>query len=533
MKKAIALLLGAIMMLSSVSCFAVEATHNELHKNVYVEGKVKEYIEDKELVFTLTVGDEIVYVNEGVVNKDGTYKIKFYHTGSLDDAKINVKYADEDVTTSVVNVSATSQIIEADVYVTDKNDKSYDAEIDKTIPKKTYAEKTVNGVTLPYREYTSVYAPETRDGLKAVVNLKNKFAFEDKVTVMVAAYDINNKLLGCKIEKFDVMYGYNGEKQVVETADVVVPEGTVTAKAFCWSSTSDLFAYGKEADGTLPKVDIFCIGDSFCQDYLDRTWYPESGWGTHLIDYFNEEYVTVKNYGKSGGWAQSIMSNTNDPIYQNNIAEGKEPTDGMYGWGYWNKMLNDNDFSEGDYIIVSLGLNDTYLKGPNGMPAVDWYGMGIEEMVKSAQKNKANIILCSPMLRASVEAPTETRALITRTEEIANKYGVTYLNVNDALEAQYAEEFGYVKGETTEAEKEKIVREIYSKYYLDRDALKDKNHEFHLTDEERANHMQSTMKDEHTDGLNSHPNLRGADNMARWIAVLLKDTDSDLRFYVK
>lgn len=534
MKKLSCFVLGIMIVLSSVSCFAADATVHEIQNNVFVEGKIEEINpENNMLTLTIKKDDKIMYIGEYEL-ADVEYAIKFKCEGNLKDAVLKVKYADEDVTSSVVKATATSQIMEADVFVTDANDKSFDLVIDKTPAKVSYPEKTVGGATLEAREYVSVYAPVERSGLKAVVNLKNKFAFEDKVAVMVAAYDENNKLLDCKIENVDVEYGFNGENQVVETTVIDVPEGTASAKAFCWSSTSNLIPYGNEADGNLPKVDIFCIGDSFCQDYKDRTWYPESGWGTHLKDYFNQDYITVTNYGTSGGWAQAIMSNTQDPVYQANIAEGKNPTSGMHGWNDWADMLKDPKFSEGDYIIVSLGLNDTGKPGPNGISAADWYAMGIEDMVKSAKEHNANLILCSGMLRANMKHPATTQVLVDRTEEIAKKYGLPYLAVSDAQAKQYSEEFGYdlTKSYTAE-EEETYLAQIYSKYYLDRDALKNPNHEFYLSDAERANHQQSTMYDSHATGRNSHPNLRGADNMARLIAELLKDTNSDLRFYVK
>ena len=534
MKKVLCLVLGVMMVLSSVTCFAAaDATVHNVQNNVYVEGKVEELVQDASLLISIMKDGKVLYISEYELDET-SYAIKFKCESDLEGAVLKAKYANEDVTSSVVKATVTSQIMEAEVYVADENDKAFDLSVDTTPAKKVYNEKTVNGVTLPYREYVSEYAPAERSGLKAVVNIKNKFAYEDKVAVMVAAYDENNKLIGCKIENIDVAYGYNGENQALETAAIDVPEGTASAKAFCWNSTTNLIPYGTESDGTLDKVDIFCIGDSFCQDYKDRTWYPESGWGTHLADYFNADYVTVKNYGTSGGWAQAIMSNTNDPKYQQNIAEGKTPTSGMYGWNDWKDMLADSDFSEGDYIIVSLGLNDSSHSGPDGMAAVDWYGMGIEDMVKSAEENGANLILCSAMLRADMKQPSYTQALVDRTEEIAKKYGVPYLAVSDAQAEQYSEEFGYdLNGTYTAAEQEEFVSKIYSKYYLDRDALKDENHEFHLSDEERANHQQSTMYDSHATGRNSHPNLRGADNMARLIAELLKGTESELRFYVK
>ena len=169
--------------------------------------------------------------------------------------------------------------------------------------------------------------------MKAVVNLKNKFAYENKIAVMVAAYNENGKLLDCVIKNVDVAYGYEGETQVAETAVIDVPAGTAKAKAFCWSSTSNLIPYGKEADGNLEKITIFCVGDS-TGDTWPRRWYPQAGWGTYLQDYFNEEYATVyydangETFCTSGAWAQSIMNNPDDSRHPDN-APGK----GFYGQG--------------------------------------------------------------------------------------------------------------------------------------------------------------------------------------------------------
>ena len=71
-----------------------------------------------------------------------------------------------------------------------------------------------------------------------MVNLKNKFAYEENITVMVASYDINNKLLDCQFKPVKVEYGENGKTQKIETEVVDVPENTHKAKAFCWSATT-------------------------------------------------------------------------------------------------------------------------------------------------------------------------------------------------------------------------------------------------------------------------------------------------------
>lgn len=535
MKKLVSLVLMAAMVLSSVSVLgAATATQHEIENNIFVEGKVEKFnAENNMLTLTISKDNQLLYIEEYEIGANGEYSIKFKHQGDLEGAQLKVKYADEDATASVVTATSTTKLMEAEVFVADENDRGFDLDVDTSVQTIQIEEKEVNGVVLPAHTYTSDYANPQRSGLKAVVNLTNKFGYADKVDVMVAAYDENNKLLACKLDSVDVEYGFNGENQVLETAVIDVPEGTVKAKAFCWNSVTSLIPYGEEADGALPKVDIFCIGDSFCQTY-GRTFYPESGWSGHLIDYFNKDLVTVTNYGTSGAWAQAVLSNTNDPKYQSNIAAGLAGTYEMYGWNDWAEMEADPKFSEGDYIIVSLGLNDSGKPGPDGMAAVDWYGLGIEEMIARAKAKNVNIVLCSGLLRANMWHPEGTQELVDRTEEIAKAYGIPYLPVSDAQAQQYAEEFGYEVGKSyTTAEALEFENKIYSKYYLYREAFKDPNHEFYLTDAERANHSQDAMKDSHSSGKNSHPNLRGADNMARLMAELLKNTDSDLRFYVK
>lgn len=534
MKKSVSLFVALVIILSSVSCFALEATVHETENNVYVEGKVETYIEKAPLTYTITIGDDVVYVGEykSVNLENGTYAFKFKHRESLENALINIKYADEEVTTSVVKSTDTNKIIEADVYVTDKSDRSFTKDSEIEVATKIIPEATLtNGVVLPERTYNSDYARESRSGLKAVVNLKNKYAYEETLSILVAAYDENNKLLDCKVENVTAEYGENGEIQQLKTAEISVPENTFKAKAFCWNSTN-IMPYGEEADGSLPEIDIFCIGDSYCSSY-GRSYYPGAGWGDFVGDYLNSEYVTVKNLGVGSSWAQAIMSNTNDPIYQNNLAQGIEPTTKMYGWDTWKNMKADPDFNEGDYIIVSLGLNDMYREAPEGLTPLEWYAMAIEEMVKDAQKEGVNIILCSAMPTVGLVTQSKQIPFDNKAEEIANNYGITYLDVSNAVFKGYREEYNYIVGVTPYSEQLAIRDEIFAKYYLDRDALMDENHEFHLTEVELENHARSELRPGNETSRNNHPNLRGADNMVYHLIELLKNSNSDLRFYIR
>lgn len=227
------------------------------------------------------------------------------------------------------------------------------------------------------------------------------------------------------------------------------------------------------------------------------------------------------------------MSNTNDPIYQNNLAQGIEPTTKMYGWDTWKNMKADPDFNEGDYIIVSLGLNDMYREAPEGLTPLEWYAMAIEEMVKDAQKEGVNIILCSAMPTVGLVTQSKQIPFDNKAEEIANNYGITYLDVSNAVFKGYREEYNYIVGVTPYSEQLAIRDEIFAKYYLDRDALMDENHEFHLTEVELENHARSELRPGNETSRNNHPNLRGADNMVYHLIELLKNSNSDLRFYIR
>ena len=97
----------------------------------------------------------------------------------------------------------------------------------------------------------------------------------------------------------------------------------------------------------------------------------------------------------------------------------------------------------------------------------------------------------------------------------------------------YRKEYNFIEGVTPYSEQLIIQDAIYAKYYLVRDALADENHEFHLSEIELKNHARSDLRPSSDKGKNNHPNLRGADNMVYHMIELLKQSNSDLRFYVR
>ena len=540
MKRLLSLMLAMAMVLTSVAAFAApSATKHEVQNNVYIEGTVGEYVAGEKLRLTIVTGEDVVYAGEydDAVKGDGSYAIKFKHTGDLSNAEIYVKYAEEDVTSSAVEATATTAVVEAEVMITDENDRAFDLDVDQSIGAHTFT-ATMNGeYQLNEHTYQSDYEVPARSGLKAVVNLKNKYAYETNFALMVAAYDENMKLLDCLVETKQAEYAENGEAIVYDSAVIDVPDGTKYAKAFCWSSTANLIPYGKEADGELPVVDIFCVGDS-TGDTWGRKWYPQAGWGTYLQDYLNADYAKVyydangETYCTSGAWAQSILNNSDDSRYG----------DGFHGANNWGKMEANEKYSEGDYVIVCLGINDQSKKDAAGKyTSLQWYEMGIEEMIKRTKASKTNIIICSAMPNGGTTLESGRVTFNAAAKAIAEKYGVPYLDFSEKMMEIYS---GF-----------ETASEVRQNYYLHRDTfLADPESNplgFGLTADEIANHgnesIRGTLGDDgkyyytksdgtvqETGGVDAtHPNIRGANLACQKIVECLKESDSPLRFYVK
>ena len=458
MKKTVSLLLAIVFLLSLATGVLAANSPDDAKNNLCITGKV-DFANDTKIALILEdeEGKTLYYSYFNVVLPDGSYKIAVKYTGDITKRIIKLNYAGNDVTSGILSATSVTDLQNAEI---------------------------------------------SEEG---VIDTEDKFIYEDGKNTLAIFYDENGKLV--KTESVD------------DKAPLKLPEGAKNVKAFCWNGIADVREYSNILASLQPKINVFCIGDSYGQTWAEK-WYPQSGWGAHIGEYFNDRTLTV-NFCTSGGWAQAIMSNTEDAKYQQNIAEGKAPTTSMWGWDDWKDMEKSNAYSKGDYVIVSLGLNDSSKEGPNGMDPVEWYGMALEEMAKRTQAKGVNLILCSPLQRATLKMDTTSKMFANKTKEIAEKYGVPYLNALEALQKQYSKEC-------------KSDDEVLRKYYLHRDELTKPKEQggWGLTAEQIENHGQEAMRPG-ASGKNAHPNVRGADNMARTIVELIKETDSGLKEYIK
>ena len=115
-----------------------------------------------------------------------------------------------------------------------------------------------------------------------------------------------------------------------------------------------LFAVLLAATMCLPMVNsavkVHTIGDSTMESY-DESTTDKRGWATYLGSFFNPEYVTVNNRGKSGSDTRRFYTNA----------------------AYWASVKS--QMSEGDYLIIQFAHNDegTVTYGTDNLELAEYY----------------------------------------------------------------------------------------------------------------------------------------------------------------
>lgn len=517
----LALLIAAVISIFGVSAANAEAIRNVGTKNIFVSGKISSdllnsdgseqitlMMVDKDADINKLSGSQIEYINQFDVNADGTYAIKFKYGNDAASSKMYLKYKNTVINSSVVSAVSSNQVIDGEVWLTSSDDRAYMfAGADTVMPTYSY-NREIDGVTYEH-SYTEPYSFADRAGIKANLQLTNKYGFDQGFEILIAFYDERGNLTSCKIEHGTIPYGENGEISITETASFDVPVGTAKAKAFVLSSLKDITPYTEENDGSLKKVRVYCIGDSTGQDW-DATSYPQAGWGTFIKDYFNTEYATFVNKCVSGAHAQSILGNESG-----------------HGYGKWQETMK--EVEPGDYIIVSLGINDAHKEGPSGMSAVEWYKLGLNQMIDEARDKGVNIIMCSRIHGGyNIVDSSDSLKMIDAMKSVCAEKDVPFLNI-----------FAYI-----EKEFEKIgdLDIVQRKYFLKRTTLMSSTDEFGfgLSKAEiekhtngNINYTKYTAEDDAKANDYTHTNIRGANLTCQAIAAELKKSNSNLRYYLK
>ena len=182
MKKLLCLMLCFVMVLSSVSALAstkelgAYSEEDVYATNVYVEGRAD--LVNQDVTILLINGDNVGYINEIETEKDGKYKCKFKFTGDI--SGYNVIVRDSENSVDITNTLETA-FAQKDVY---------SVELDLNV--------SGNDV---------IKYVDAGDMLNVVADIDNKYGDNTKVSVMLAAYGVDNKLMATDFKTLDIGFG--------------------------------------------------------------------------------------------------------------------------------------------------------------------------------------------------------------------------------------------------------------------------------------------------------------------------------------
>jgi lysophospholipase L1-like esterase len=188
---------------------------------------------------------------------------------------------------------------------------------------------------------------------------------------------------------------------------------------------------------------LFLCGDSTMdsrpnpKEPLVNHFRARIGWGGSAIPYFDTGRINVENHAKAGTSTRSFMNE-----------------------GYWRAILQ--RLKPGDFVVLEFGHNDTTdLGGPEGRgtlksngeetreivnktgqrEVVHSYGWYLRKFVSDARSKGATALILSPVPRNYwKDKVTFNNVLLDYTrlaQEVARAAGLTYIDMNSALVAQY------------------------------------------------------------------------------------------------
>lgn len=336
MKKLLCMMLSALMILSSFSALAATdefgAYDDAYATNIYIEGKAE--LGGQAVTIIFASGDEIGYINEMKADADGTYAKKFKFAGDISGYEIRVR---DSATSADITKTLQTAIAQKDVYSVDIDLKVGDNDV-------------INYI-------------KEGDFLNVVADIENKYADGKKVSIMIAAYDENNRLLATKIKSLDIDYFDVETKKEVGFENIILPEGTVKAKAFAWEDTTNLIPVTNEEtkvvyeDGTLFGSKSTNPDDTWVVGLAGASTVHAGQYAAYLYQYYATRHpdknIVILNKGAAGCTALDIYNRLEWDIFNENDPMG---------------------YGACDEIAIMVGANDVNYTGyANGKMDEDEY----------------------------------------------------------------------------------------------------------------------------------------------------------------
>lgn len=314
-----AMVLSMLCGFASASASEITAQLNSVTDNVYVEGKFDdgEYKIGDCVTAIMKKGDnadDIQYVSQSRINSDGTYSAKFRidSTINVSDYIWLIRAGDTIVNTPLT--IRTESLYKADIELVDEN----------------------GGIL------------NMLNDSKASVkfDIKNYFDDETKFKGIISFYGSDDKLLGVKTE--DITAAYNDCEVRMEGVDI--PEGTVYAKGMLWSSFSVMTAIGSADKNSTDDYDkdayLFCFGDSL--GHVQKDGGVQQGWSYYCKDFVNLDPSHIYYNCYSGWTMRDALVSSWPQSYKSSVPEME-------------RIKQENPNAK-IYAIINMGTNDYFWK---------------------------------------------------------------------------------------------------------------------------------------------------------------------------
>lgn len=339
-----------------------------------------------------------------------------------------------------------------------------------------------------------------------------------KTLSVVAANYKAGALIATKVVSYDVAQSLSSNQSIEIAGDAD------KTKLFLYADKDRIIAlptytvdkYNSENKKETPT--LFLVGDSICIEYKAENQYPQQGWGAKIDDML--ENINVKNCAQAGySTATYLVYDRYAKAYA-----------GKYSWNS-DKVITSADgntikdatpilpmIKEGDYVIVSLGINDGYditrTQDDKGQTTAATYKKHLKQFIDDTRAKGAEIILVTPTTNGRYKTGT--------TQYVENYSGRAGLMVQVAKEnnvvcLELGAEMAKKYNTMTEAE----VKKNHMVYEIVKDQIKVEN----------TKHNNSYVKKGEDD--TTHLSETGAEFVAKLIVDMLKETDSGLKQYIK
>lgn len=477
---------------------ATAAEGTKFAANVYVEGICEK---SGEVTLLLKEADSIKYIEQTETDANGKYVFKFPLKQDIS-PQCTMTVCDSekrDITSSVKRAEMSGIHVLADVRIKHEEGRAH---ID-------------NG-----------------DVISAVSVLTNKYLEDTEVSIVLAAYDKEDRLINAQHKSVHVEYKPLNESEV-EFDGFEVNADTEKVKVFAWESMSRLIPLGTAASAAKP-TNVYLVSHSQCAYYEKNVYYPRMGWGQFLQESFADG-VSIKNRARAGWSSKAFLISSKNPK-KGDLSTLNDPDNSP-----WQAVKA--ELKPGDYVVISHCINDysqtgydLFEKAENGdydysaeknkyyrvsggtghykriytwTSTVDEYKDNLRRFVNEAREKGAIPIISTDVTQVEQQMNETAQEYYNAMQETAAELGVTYIDVMSPHRNMYL----------------KNIDTFVNKYNITPQSL---------SDYKSKGEIGSMWTGE---AMNTFDNVHLTEAGAKLVAELfvneLKKTDSGLKYYLK